>query len=502
MLIQICVSDSNGAFLVSEGMPSVGGGLSLERGTTPVTSLPLLQYLLGLCAACLPTVMSSSKKKATTTRTVRSASRKRVRRETWPAVAPLSDNSMEDSLACIDSRQRDSRYSAKPTADYVQKYLTIDGSSPSRSLRMSRSTVRLKEKVVSSFAFDQLPQDCQLKIFTFLSPQERGFAARVCTEWNQLMKTPSLWNIIDLTSFPLCSKSSLAHKCGPLCYEIYKRRLKHYIRYLEGIGPAMKSFSFALDIVDYKDGWLKSIEALLRRSHCHDLEFVHLNWKETPIKPLWLAQYSYSPDEYQEYMHRHRHRQRLFVNFFDCFTCAAPNIQKLILPFDWSDRSLECLCRLQSLHALVLEKTFIFQGLQQSALDQLFAGMTNLQRLILEVWTPSGKGLLLYRIQSQILRYLDVSQCHGFYLQELTAPDLEVFKVSRHPWKSPFTCVDSVHIPCIYDVLCKGAPNLKQLNEHTLHPDWNITIYAELDTVLHAVCSCRQHKAAGLLFNP
>jgi hypothetical protein len=468
---------------------AVSGSLSLERGTAPLTGIPLLQYLVGLCAACLPTVMTSTKKPPA--RKARSASRKRIRRETWPVVAPASD---EDSSAFthVDTRpQRESRNRCISTMDYEQK----DGSGKDYKI----NGMRLLENDEDCFPFERLPQDCQLKIFSFLRPQERGVAAKVCKEWNDLLRTPSLWNVVDLTAFPLCTKSSLAHKCGPLCYEIYKKRLKHYIRYLQGIGPAMKSFSFALDIVDYKDGWLKSINALIRSSYCYDLEFVHLNWKETPIKPLWLSQYSYPSDEYQEYMHRHRHRQRLFVNFFDDFTRIAPNVTKLILPFDWSKRSLDSLCRLSNLHTLVLEKTFIFQGLQQVALDTLFDGMLNLKRLILEVWTPSGKGLLLYKIQSSILEYLDVSQCHGFYLQELQAPALEVFKVSRHPWKSPFSSVDTANIPCIYEVLTQGAANLKQLNEHTLRDGWKVNVYPELDTVLHAVCSCKLHKAAGLL---
>ena len=191
-----------------------------------------------------------------------------------------------------------------------------------------------------------------------------------------------------------------------------------------------------------KTRWLEGLEGLLRAARCYDLDFVHMNWKETSGEPpFWAAEQSnWSQSDYNEFVQRHRRRQRTFTRFFDAFTCNAPNITKLILPFDWSSRSLEALGRLTKLHSLVLEKYFVFQSLINGALCNCFGVYLTCGRLILEVWTPSGKGLILYSMRSAHLEYLDISQSRGFYISELTMHALKIFKVSRHPWNGPLTC--------------------------------------------------------------
>jgi len=220
-----------------------------------------------------------------------------------------------------------------------------------------------------------------------------------------------------------------------------------------------------------------------------------MNWKETPVKPFWVEKFAWSMNDYHELMSRHRHRQRIFVQFLEHFVGIASNVSKLIMPFDWSSRSLHSLSQLKNLHTLVLEKYFVFQALSQSSLDELFTTLPDLKRLILEIWTPSGKGLQFYNVDAPNLVYLDVSQSRGFYLKRLNLPSLEVFKVARHPWTGPLTCVDTLDIPCVYTILVEGAPALKQLNEHLLKPEWKSEIYSELETVLNSVCSCRKHKS-------
>ena len=470
-------------FVVAGGgtMPCGDVEAASGGGDTRASSGPgLVQYLLGLCAACLPSVMASTKKKHSPPPQPPHQPRKRLRRETWPAMA--NDETISEGIAEFNGRRRESRCRPQSATDYVQQYLALD----------KITTTRRKKK---HFLFSLLPEDVKLKVFTFLTPMERGKAAHVCREWNRLVRDPSVWTIVDFTIFPMCPKTQ-THTCGPPCYSIYKKRLKQYMSYLERVRPSLKRLCFAFDIVDPKDKWLACLEGLLNRAHCHELEEAHLNWKETPIKPFWVEGYQFPNDPYGEYMQRHRARQRRFVNFFDLFTTRAPNVRKMVLPFDWSQRSLACLGRLRRLHTLILEKYFVFQVLQQESLEQLLAGAPQLERLIMEVWTPSGRGLLLFRISSPRLRYLDVSQCRGFYLKELSAANLHVFKVARHPWNGPLTCADSLYIPCLYDVLRLGTPRLRQLNEHTLQPDWHVDTYPELEVVLKAVCSCRRHKSS------
>ena len=463
-------------------MPPNAEDISLEESKTPLTS-PMLQYLLGLCTACLPTTMPSPKKK--TGKGNRLTSRKRVRRDTWPSGGCEEEISLSNTMGSLQTRRRSRQF--RPT-------------SFCENLDCEQRVSDLHKSIEQTFPFNSLPSDCQLKIFSFLTPQERGQCSLVCHDWYELMQTSSLWNIVDLASFPMCSNQTKGHKCGPLCYDIYKKKLKKFMKYLEKVQPAIKKLSFAFDIYDPKDKWIDSLKSLMTAAHLTDLEYVNFNWKETPVKPLFTHEYTTcSAGDCQELMHRHRYRGRAFVTFLEGFVQLAPNVNRMILPLDWNERSLRCLGRLKSLHSLVLEKYSVFENLDQHLLDMLFRYLPKLERLILEVWTPSAKGLVLYRINSSNLQYLDISQCRGFYLDELNAPNLEVFKVGRQPWNGPLTAASDINIPCLHTLLVTGTPKLQQINEHTLQPGWHDVIYEELEVVLRATCSCRKHKSGWIM---
>lgn len=396
----------------------------------------------------------------------------------------IKTSSSSSDLLNVIQHQRTQHYRPLCAGDYVHKYLC----------RVYDATMG-KTRRHSKFPFMDLPDDCMLKVFSFLDVMERGRAAKVCRKWNALTKQSSLWTVVDLTSFPLCPIQKTSHVCGADCYKNYRVRVKKFMRFLQSVHPVMRRLSFAFDIYDQEDRWLESIEHLIQAAHCQELAFAHVNWKETPIKPFWVEQIAWSVSDYNEFMHRHRHRQRRFIQFFDLLTTRAPNIQKMVMPFDWSQKSLEFIGRLKNLNTLVLEKYFVFQNMSQASLDILLEQLPKLERLVLEVWTPSGKGLILYQIRSTQIVYLDVSHCRGFYIGGIHLPGLRVFKVTRHPWNGPLTCADSINLPCIYEVLKAGAPNLKQLNEHTLQANWAEDVSPELQTVLQAVCSCRRHKS-------
>lgn len=378
-------------------------------------------------------------------------------------------------------------------------------SSASLTTPMGKILAKLRprsETVASSiFPFQCLPYLCKLRIFSFLETVDKGIAAQVCSEWNALIRCPGMWTCVDLTTFTLHSKScsQRMHRCDRDCYKLYCERMNKFHRYLTSVGPALKRFQFAYDIGDGQDGWLEWIESLLNASQCRDLESAYLNWKETPAKPFWPDGDQWSSEDYNELMHRHRHRQRQFVKFLEFFACRAPNISKLVMPFDWSSKSVTVLMTLRCLRTLVLEKYFVFQALDQSLLDMLIRSLPLLKELMIEVWTPSGSGLLFYTIQSSTLEYVDISQSRGFFLREVDLPNVRVFKAGRHPWNGPLVMADSVRIPCIYQVLSEGAPNLQQINEHALHKDWREHQYDELNLILKAMCSCHQHKRGWML---
>ena len=55
----------------------------------------------------------------------------------------------------------------------------------------------------------------------------------------------------------------------------------------------------------------------------------------------------------------------------------------------------------------------------------------------------------------------------------------KLFRVAHHPWNGPLVLTDRLCVPCLYDVLADGAPNLEKINEHYsrgslfLTPDWS-----------------------------
>lgn len=196
-------------------------------------------------------------------------------------------------------------------------------------------------------------------------------------------------------------------------------------------------------------------------------------------------------------MYKHRYRQRIFVQFFETISVTAKNLRQLVLPFDWSERSLRALKRLPELRYLSLEKYFLYQPMKQEMLDQLLDCVPHLKQLILEVWTPSSKGLQCFRLHAANLHTLDMLQCRGLYLSDARLPKLHTFKMTRNPWSGPLVSPDAGSIPCIYQVLCEGCPSLRLLNEHSLKPEWKDVIYPELQVVLNHICSCHIHKSTG-----
>lgn len=367
-------------------------------------------------------------------------------------------------------------------------------SSPERSVTDAKGKKGSIKKKAKKFPFQKLPTDCKLKVFLYLSLTDKGNATRVCHEWHDLMKLPSLWTDIDFTVFRLCNDAERGHNCTLECYRTYELRIKKLMKFLSVIGPLMHRFCFEYDIYD---GWLSCIEELLLNSNCRDLHVARLNWKDTPVKPFWISNLSTNSRSAgcADLVSKHRLRQRRFVNFFDFFTSKAPNVRSLALPFDWSLRSVRFMARLQNLHTLILEKYFVFQTVSQSVMDELMKSTKSLRKLVLEVWTPSAHGLILYNINSASLEHLDISRCRGFYVKKVQLPNVREFRVARHPWNGPLVSADSINIPCLYQMLSQGAPKLQKINDHTLDADWASVPNPALETVMKSVCSCRKHKA-------
>ena len=340
--------------------------------------------------------------------------------------------------------------------------------------------------------FDLLPMLCKSLIFQYMSIFDRGRSRLVCKEWNELISTSSLWSVIDLSLFELCHVKSI-HACDKVCYQNYIRRVRSFIAYICWVRPSVRYLRFSFDIGDSDDGWMLLVEQLMASIQVGVLKRANINWKETLVKPFWVDN-SGSTNNYKQLIVKHRNRQRMFARFFEEFTSVASNLTSLIIPLYWSQQCIESLGRMKSLKTLLIQKYFVFQMIQQNLLDDLFVQLPQLETLILQTWMPCGHGLHLYTISSPILKHLNISQGRGFFLKTLHLPELTLFKVLRHPWNGPLVSVDSMNIPCLYDVLRTGAPKLQQINEFTLRTDWSHGLYDELEAVMKFVCSCRKHK--------
>jgi len=243
------------------------------------------------------------------------------------------------------------------------------------------------------------------------------------------------------------------------------------------------------------------VQGLIHMARCQDLVDVDLNWKETPMKPVAFSlgcNATWSTGDYYDLVYQHRHRQRLFVKFFDMLVAFAPNIRRLTLPFDWSERSVRTLSRLRQLEALTLHQYFWMQSVDPYFVEQVVAAAPALRTLCLEIWSPSGNGLQSYTIRSPTLEHLDVSQCRGLYLGDVSLPRLKSIVVSRQPMSGPLSSDSSPQpMVCLLHVLGTGAPSLETLNGCQLPIGWNSDSRDEneaLEAVLKTVCACAIHK--------
>ena len=219
-----------------------------------------------------------------------------------------------------------------------------------------------------------------------------------------------------------------------------------------------------------------------------ELRYADINWRDTPTKPSYLS----SPNQnLNDVKYKTRRRCRKFLNFLEEFVEEAPNLQSLVIPFEWSSRSMKALLSLKRLKNLALEKYFVFQRPVQEVFNSL-GQMPCLERLVLEIWTPSSADMSKYSIISPSLRYLDLSQCRGFYLQSVDLPLLEVFIDERKPWNGPLTFPSQINLPCIGNILREGAPKLLRINTSVI-----TSMESEaVEAILKTICPCRHHKSS------
>ncbi|KAK3096826.1 hypothetical protein FSP39_003716 [Pinctada imbricata] len=405
-------------------------------------------------------------------------------------VFPLFTNYSDDEVIVSKQKQNERtgiKSSASAPTGRIFKQVQESEKTSSQPVGTSSQTVG------TYCTIEELPLECKIKIFSFLTNREKGKCLKVCREWQDIIICPSLWTSIKLWDLSLHCMIEADHPYSDTCFACYKSRVHQFYEFLVELQPRIRKLEFKFDIGKAEDCFKDLLDDVMVNLDMSELKHLEFNWKETPARPFWLES-SWYTSSYASVISYQRLRGRMFTYAFDDLTAVISKIKTLVLPFDWNERSVKCLTRLKSLHTLVIEKYLVFQSIPQELLDQVLQGLPNLRRLMLEIWSPSGEGMILYHLSSQSLQYLDISQCRGFYLQSVNLPRLERLQIARPAWNGPLIFRGQLHFPCLYDILVQGSPSLRKINEHYLESNWRRMCYPTLDEALKSICSCKRHK--------
>ena len=357
---------------------------------------------------------------------------------------------------------------------------------------------KLQQKITSQhsqagkFPFNELPDVCKIHVFSFLNIDDRVSAARVCTEWCQLLRSPALWTDVDVpTSVRACLPALQAEKHHEVAYHT---QVKKFLEFIGKVDPCIRRFVFVGDIAETVCH--DSLRSFVVRARLSELRYVRIKWAKAEVEESVEKQSEdctslWSVDE------NHRRRQRHFVHLFERLCCAAPNVTSLSLPFDWSPKSVDAVMRLSKIEELSLTKYSELQALDCVTLDRVITGLPRLRHLELEVWTPCASGgLTYYSLRSKSLEVVDLSRCRGFAVGHVDLPRVRVLKLSRCLWSGPLmvqNTTDIYSLPCLHRILSVGMPNLMELNGQKLHADWHNHVDEDLESLLKSVCPCELH---------
>jgi F-box-like len=147
------------------------------------------------------------------------------------------------------------------STNYIERYRLLHHADCADLTVWKMKGMEMLRRVPEAFPFQSLPNDCRLTVFSFLSATDRGIAAQVCSSWRDLIRSPTLWTVIDFNNFAFCKRcAKLGRNCTPLCYAAYKSRLKSFFKFLTSVRPTIRRLRASFDIGDHRDGWLELLQ--------------------------------------------------------------------------------------------------------------------------------------------------------------------------------------------------------------------------------------------------
>lgn len=360
---------------------------------------------------------------------------------------------------------------------------------------MQGCSSRLRKRCESEFPIQNLPTECQIKIFSFLPDEDKCRCAGLCRSWAELMRTPRLWTDANFKYLFLSTLANGAHalaKPSPQEYQRMKTKIRDYVYHLVSRKAFLKRITFAFDLQEGDEIWLKLLIHCLHETNSRELASVTFNWIHTPHPYMFSDSASHTKSS----------RVLVFNKFMTALHHACPNVTSFAMPFDWSPLSLHLLSQFTNVTNLELYKYWVFRGTTQSAIDKLLNIFPNLTRLKMDVAVKNRQfeSYPLYTIRSVSLQEVDIRDSNGFFLWSVNLPQLQVFHASRSSWCGPMIDRDHLRIPCLYDVLHSGAPNLQKFNDIVLGHDWRVDCGPDLERAFKASCFCKKHKRGALIY--
>ncbi|XP_005999369.1 uncharacterized protein SI:DKEY-12E7.1 [Latimeria chalumnae] len=374
---------------------------------------------------------------------------------------------------------------------------------PRKPQRALRSIIFSKQEPEgpSFFPFNFLPLECQLHVFSFLSESQKCLAALVCRSWSQLICTPRLWRVADFRQMGAfqCSRDSVVVSSWE--FERWKDWAHHYSYHLTSRCASLLVLRASFDLGNPKTQWADFLLQFLEGVNCRELRELDLNWTLTYQEPVDFCSWVRISTTHESLAKVDQVCS--FQTILEKLIQTSPNLTKVKLPFDWSERSVSLLMHFQHLSTLELKYFWVFKGVCPRTMRELIRALPKLKRLTLDVLVPLKDLGICYPLESSSLEYLNVSQSRGLVFSLLNLPALQEMRVKKVIRGITFSYRTKMAIqsqwPCLYDLIKSGAPKLQVLNQQRLLPHWREECYMELTGILQQACYCLKHSASWLL---
>ena len=286
-------------------------------------------------------------------------------------------------------------------------------------------------------SIDSLPTECLHLVFQYLSVRDLCHCSSVCQRWHLATRNSFLWQHVDFTQISNSSTS-------PSKRQIVSRQCKAYVNFILESNVRLSSLRFDVDL----DREFSTLATLITSGKCRGLVSVDMRWADAwDMKIPWKFESQLI-----------KYHSLMIILRENC-----PDIVHIRSQMFWTNDSLNYLFAFTRLKTLEINCVPAVQYIQTWHIDSLLQNLPNLRNLKLNARVlPDNTD---FRIRSQSLEVLDISNTANFLITEMEAPRMHTFiakyikmyttRRGRH---------DNANI-CLFDVIKRGCPNIKRIND-------------------------------------